>query len=82
VSDCLKPFRRVLLVDYEFTAPAGERPKPLSCVVRDFRSGQVDRYWMSDDPPSRAPYDLGDRTLFVAYYASAELVPLQVLILG
>jgi hypothetical protein len=73
VLDCLSPFRRIPLVDFEYTAPAGERPKPLCCVVRDFISGQVDRYWLADDPPAHAPYDLGPRTLFVAYYASAEL---------
>jgi hypothetical protein len=70
--DRLSPFRRVLLLDYEFTAAPGERPTPLCCVVRDFRSGDVDRYWLTDRPAD-PPFPVDEKTLYVAYYASAEL---------
>jgi hypothetical protein len=41
--DALSPFRRVWLVDFEFTAPPGERPIPLCCVARELRTGRLER---------------------------------------
>jgi len=70
--DSLSPFRRVMLLDFEFTAPPGERPMPLCCVARDFRAGSVSRYWLTDRPRI-PPFIADEKTLFVAYYASAEL---------
>jgi hypothetical protein len=72
MMDRLSPFRRVVLVDFEFTARPGERPEPLCCVARDFRSGSVCRYWLTERPAD-PPFPTDDKTLFVAYYASAEL---------
>jgi hypothetical protein len=60
-------------VDFEFTAPAGGRPIPLCCVARELRSGRLVRIWLADGAPARPPYGTGPDTLFVAYYASAEL---------
>jgi hypothetical protein len=71
--DALTPYRRVWSVDFEFTAPPGERPSPLCCVARELRSGELVRTWLADGAPDFPPYDTGPETLVVAYYASAEL---------
>jgi hypothetical protein len=63
----------VWAVDFEFTARAGERPIPLCCVAREVRSGRLSRLWLADGAPTEPPYGIGPDTLFVAYYASAEL---------
>ena len=42
-------------------------------VARELRSGRLTRLWLADDPPAVPPYPTGSDTLFVAYYASAEL---------
>jgi hypothetical protein len=66
-------FRWVWAVDFEFTAPAGERPTPLCVVARELRSGRLERLWLADGAPAAPPYGTGPDTLVVAYYASAEL---------
>jgi hypothetical protein len=43
-------------------------------VARELRTGELRRVWLTDNPPSSPPYDTGVDSLFVAYYASAELV--------
>jgi hypothetical protein len=67
------PYRRVWLVDFEFTAPPGERPAPLCVVARELWSGRVVRLWLAGGAPAAPPFDAGPDALFVAYYASAEL---------
>jgi hypothetical protein len=67
------PYREVWAVDFEFTAHTGGRPIPLCCVARELRRGRLARTWLADGAPARPPYDTGPDTLFVAYYASAEL---------
>jgi hypothetical protein len=69
----LSRYRRVVAVDFEFTARPGDRPEPVCCVVRDVRSGDVSHHWLADGAPASPPYDTSSDTLFVAYYASAEL---------
>src|SRR5438874_1284948 len=71
--DALSHYRRVWQVDFEFIAGCGERPVPLCCVARELRTGTLVRLWLADGAPAAAPYDTGPATLFVAYYASAEL---------
>jgi hypothetical protein len=71
--DALQPFRRVWLVDFEFTAPPGSQPTPICCVAREIRSGRLSRLWLADGAAGAAPYGTGPADLFVAYYASAEL---------
>jgi hypothetical protein len=66
------PFRRVWAVDFEFTAPPGERPDPICLVAKELRTGQLIRLWR-DDFGARPPYDTGVDALVIAYYASAEL---------
>lgn len=66
-------YAQVWAVDYEFTAPPGGRPVPLCVVARELLSGRLVRLWLDDAPPGRPPFPIGPDTLFVAYYASAEL---------
>ena len=65
------PYREVWAVDFEFTAPLGERPTPICMVARE-RSGRTIRLWKDELTPS-PPFSLGPDNLFVAFYASAEL---------
>jgi DNA polymerase-1 len=69
-----RSFSRCTLVDYEFTAPAGERPRPICVVARDFETGGTTRLFEDDLHHRRtAPYPTDQRALVVAYYASAEI---------
>src|SRR3954470_18663025 len=70
----LDAYREVWLVDFEFSAPPGERPTPVCLVAREFRSGRTHRLWQDDLRGRRVPpYPTGPDALFVAYLASAEL---------
>ena len=69
----LADFRHVHLVDFEFSAPPGERPVPICAVVREYRTGYTQRLWEDDlGRLSKPPYPSDDTSLIVAYYASAE----------
>ena len=69
----LSEFRAVWCVDFEFRALPGERPEPVCLVARELRGGRLIRMWLTDQPPAEPPFDVGPDSLFVAYYASAEL---------
>ena len=44
---CHLPYRKVWAVDFEFTAPPGERPAPLCVVARDLHTGRLVRRWLA-----------------------------------
>jgi DNA polymerase I len=68
------PFKEVWLGDFEFGAPPGERPEPVCLVARELLTGRLIRLWQDDlKQLSVSPYGVGPDSLFVAYYASAEL---------
>lgn len=67
------PYRYVWLIDFEFRAPDGDRPEPLCLVAREVRSGRTERVWLTDNPPAVPPFSVGPESLFVAFYASAEI---------
>jgi hypothetical protein len=68
------PYREVWAVDFEFRAPDGERPEPLCMVARELRGGRLVELWADElRACPMPPFDVGPDTLFVAYYASAEL---------
>jgi hypothetical protein len=72
--DCLAPFREIWLCDFEFSAPRGERPKPVCMVAREFRTSRMLRLWRDElHALDRAPIDTSPSTLFVSFFASAEL---------
>jgi hypothetical protein len=65
-------FRSIWAVDFEFIADVGERPLPVCLTARELRSGRLIRHWQ-DELDGRPPYPAGADSLFVAYFASAEL---------
>ncbi|EIC21446.1 DNA polymerase [Thiorhodovibrio frisius] len=67
-------FGEIWLVDFEFSAPPGERPRVVCLVARELFSGQLMRVWEDELAGMAAPpYPVGEDVLFVAYYASAEM---------
>jgi DNA polymerase I len=68
----LEMFREVWAVDFEFIAHPGERPAPLCLVARELKTGRTTRLWRDQFGPV-PPYPIDAGSLFVAYYASAEL---------
>jgi hypothetical protein len=68
----LSAFREVWAVDFEFQAEPGERPVPVCLVAWELRSGRRLRLWRCQFGQA-PPHSLGGDSLFVAYYASAEL---------
>jgi hypothetical protein len=64
----------VWLVDTEFRAPDGERPEPICLCAREHFTGRRERVWLYGEPAAPCPpFPAGPDTLFVAYFASAEL---------
>ena len=76
------PFRSIVVADFEFefgghasadaAGRSGERPRPVCMVAKELRSGKVWRHWRGEFGFA-PPFPIGSDTLFVAYYASAEL---------
>jgi DNA polymerase-1 len=65
-------FEEIVLVDFEFNGKEGNRPNVVCLVARELRSGRRFRLW-HDKLGTEPPYRCDDKTLLVAYYASAEL---------
>jgi hypothetical protein len=68
----LLPFDEIWTVDFEFSATSGENPEPICLVAWELRSNRRVRLWC-DDFGAAPPYPTGAESLFVAYYASAEI---------
>ena len=73
----------VYLIDFEFhplNCREGNPPVPLCMLVREWPSGSTSRYWISDlaGMPC-APFPTGEKALWVAYFASAEMDCFQAL---
>ena len=66
------PFKQVWALDFEFVAPAGALPAPVCLVAQELGSRRLIRLWR-DQLGAEPPFPVDDDTLFVAYYASAEL---------
>jgi DNA polymerase-1 len=66
------PFAEIWCVDYEFWSAPGERPVPVCLVAWELRSGRKIKLWQ-DKFGAAPPYPTGPHSLFVAYYASAEI---------
>src|SRR6516164_5430374 len=65
-------FREVWAADFEFGAAPGERPDVRCLVARELKTGRTVRLWRDQLGPV-PPYPTDAGSLFVAYYASAEL---------
>jgi DNA polymerase I len=70
----LNTYEEVLLVDFEFSAPPGERQQVVCMVAREFKTGRTIRIWEDELRAMPSPsFSVGPETLYVAYYASAEM---------
>jgi hypothetical protein len=73
MKTALQQFRQVWLVDFEFSAPPGDKPVPI-CLVAFELSGIRMKLWSDQlQAMTSPPYGIGCDSLFVAYYASAEM---------
>jgi DNA polymerase I len=72
MRDPLAQFERIVLGDTEYISRPGERPIPVCIVLREFRTKETIRLWHDELGP-RPPHSTGPDTLFVAYYAPAEM---------
>lgn len=68
-----KKVKKILAVDFEFMEIAGERLHPVCLVAKELISGQTIRLWGEEMKFENSPYSLGEDTLFIAYYAPAEM---------
>ncbi|XZE56139.1 DNA polymerase [Planctomycetaceae bacterium SH139] len=69
----LDRYSAVWSVDFEFSQPPGERPSVACLVAREFHSKKIVRASMEQlSAMGRAPFDVGDDSLVVAYFSSAE----------
>ena len=70
------PYERIYSIDFEYEdgGVAGNNPRVVCLVVREFRTGAVKRYWRDALlEMTVAPFDIGPDTLVVAYFAPAEM---------
>jgi len=72
VNDLLHRFAEIWLWDFEFIARDGERPEPICLVAWELRSGRKIRLWR-DEMGKVPPFPLGPDSLFVGFFASAEI---------
>jgi hypothetical protein len=68
----LERFREVWLCDFEFISGPGERPIPVCMMAYEAHTSRWTRLWR-DQLGRHPPFDTGRDTLFVAYFASAEI---------
>lgn len=67
-------FGEIWLVDFEFRCADGGLPEPVCMVGKEMRSGRIMNFWEENLRLfPQAPFDVGRQSLFVAYYASAEM---------
>ncbi len=70
----LSSYKAVWLVDFEFRALPGDRQEPICMVAYEMNSKQLVRLWGDELlTGGRPPFFMGRDTLYVAYYASAEV---------
>jgi DNA polymerase I len=70
----LNRYKEVWLIDFEFSAPPGERPQPVCLVALELHSGRMIRKFQDELMSMKfPPYNIDEHSLIVAYYASAEM---------
>jgi DNA polymerase I len=72
LSHDLDRFEEIVLIDFEFNGAEGNRPNVVCLVAHELRSGRQFHLW-HDQLGAAPPYRIDNKTLFVAFYASAEL---------
>ncbi len=67
-------FEEIWLVDFEYRSDKGENPDPVCKVARELRTGRTIRMRQQElKQQKRCPFRLDSRTLYVSYYAIAEI---------
>jgi len=70
----IERYKAIWLVDFEFIANGGDRPQVVCLVAKELVSNRVYRFWQNEIRAMKEPpYDIGDDSLFIAYFASAEM---------
>ena len=70
----LSEFQEIWCVDFEFSAPPGNRARPICLVAKEVLTGRTLKYWEDDLRRLQSPpYGIDTKALVVAYYASAEI---------
>jgi hypothetical protein len=69
----IEAFREIWVVEFRFERPPGEQPIPVSLTAQEFSSGRSVRCEGDQLRQTTPPYDLSEKTLFVAYDAPAAL---------
>ena len=70
----IERYKTIWLVDFEFIANGGDRPQVVCLVAKELVSNRVYRFWQNEIRAMKEPpYDIGDDSLFIAYFASAEM---------
>ena len=70
----LKSFKQIYLVDFEFSVPPGGLPEVHCMVAKEYFTGHTKRVWKDDLKPGLPSIPLDESILYVAYYASAEML--------
>jgi len=73
-KNTISQFHEIWFVDFEFSVSPGEQPVPVCLVAWDLKTGRKLRIWQDQlQNMSGPPYSINKKSLFVAYYASAEI---------
>src|SRR6516164_3097051 len=74
------PYREIWAADFEYQSIPGERPDPACMVAKELRTGRLIRLWDEElRQHSQPPFSIDDDSLFVSFYAPAELGCFRVL---
>jgi hypothetical protein len=69
----LPQFNRIYVIDFEFFADPGEKPKLVCLVAHEIKSNKTYKIWLEGQTPSYKPFlHFREEDLFVPYYSSAE----------
>lgn len=70
----IENFNHIIAIDFEFSAPNGERPSVVCLIAKNLMSGETWRIFQEELYALKSPpYPTGSDALIVAYYASAEI---------
>src|SRR5260221_3488129 len=68
----LDPFKQIWCCDFEFNTGTGDKPVPVCLVAHELRSRRTIRLWHNQFK-SRPPYPTGPDSLFISFFANAEV---------
>lgn len=69
----LQTYKNIWVVDFEFLSPPGDTPTPICLTAKNLQTGEIIEEWLEGKAFPRPPYSISKDSLFVAFYASAEL---------